>query len=100
MSHQGLISPEEVLGVARGADEQEVRRAYLAKVREFPPDQAPEQFQLISEAYELLKDPRILLGMKMSQAAAREFPMELLEERKDRFRFAGMNAWLKAMKAP
>jgi curved DNA-binding protein CbpA len=50
-------SPHRILGVAANAGADEIRAAYLAKVRQFPPDRDPERFREIHAAYELLNDP-------------------------------------------
>jgi molecular chaperone DnaJ len=53
----------EVLGVARGADEGEVKKAFRALARELHPDvnnhdpAAEEKFKEAAEAYEVLSDP-------------------------------------------
>lgn len=39
-------------------DDAQIKQAYLAKVRAFPPDHAPEQFQQIRAAYELIQNKR------------------------------------------
>ena len=52
------MNPYEILGVAENASEQEIRTAYLSKVKEFPPDQSPQEFEGIRDAYEALRDPR------------------------------------------
>jgi molecular chaperone DnaJ len=55
--------PYEVLGVARDADEQEVKKAFRGLARELHPDvnahdpQAEEKFKEAAEAYEILSDP-------------------------------------------
>jgi DnaJ-class molecular chaperone len=54
----------EVLGVARGASETEVKRAFRRLARELHPDvnahdpEAEEKFKQAAEAYEVLSDPR------------------------------------------
>ena len=55
--------PYEVLGVSRGADEQEVKKAFRRLARELHPDvnkhdpEAEEKFKEAAEAYEVLTDP-------------------------------------------
>lgn len=52
-----MTDPYEILGVAPGADEAQIRSRYLQLVREFPPDRAPERFAEIRAAYDDLRDP-------------------------------------------
>src|SRR5258708_20540427 len=52
----------ETLGVSRGADAEEVKRAYRKQARKYHPDvskekNAEEKFKNVQEAYEVLKDP-------------------------------------------
>jgi molecular chaperone DnaJ len=55
--------PYEVLGVARGADEREIKRTFRTLARELHPDvnrhdpEAEEKFKEAAEAYEILSDP-------------------------------------------
>ena len=48
----------EVLEVDEGADDQAIKAAYLAKVRQFPPEQAPREFQRIRTAFEAISTER------------------------------------------
>ncbi|MCX2830330.1 DnaJ C-terminal domain-containing protein [Microbulbifer thermotolerans] len=52
----------QILGLERGADQAEIKRAYRKLARKYHPDvskeeEAEERFKEISEAYEVLKDP-------------------------------------------
>jgi curved DNA-binding protein CbpA len=47
----------EILGVARAASSAELKSAYLRLIREFTPENDPERFRLISEAYRTLSHP-------------------------------------------
>jgi curved DNA-binding protein CbpA len=48
-----------VLGLRRGASEREIKRAYFALVREYPPEETPEQFKIIRAAYEKLRTAQV-----------------------------------------
>jgi hypothetical protein len=52
------MNPNEILGVPSNASEEQIRAAWLAKVKEFPPDRAPAEFERIRDAYDTLRDPR------------------------------------------
>jgi curved DNA-binding protein CbpA len=47
--------PYAVLGLKRGASLAEVKKAYFALVREYPPEQQPDAFKQIRRAYERLR---------------------------------------------
>ena len=49
-------SAYQILGVPHDASPERVRKAYLTKVRLFPPEEAPERFKAIRKAYGQLKD--------------------------------------------
>jgi curved DNA-binding protein CbpA len=49
-------SPYEILEVSETAAFEEIRKAYLAKVRLSPPERNPEGFKVIQKAYAVLKD--------------------------------------------
>ena len=90
--------PGKILGVSIDADEEEIRAAYLQKIREYPPDRSPEEFEKIRDAYELLHDPRKrarLLFLSVDPGA----PLaSLLDEVQGVRKFVGPEPWLAAMK--
>ncbi len=90
--------PWEVLGVTAEATSEEVRRAYLEKLRQYPPDRAPEEFERIRDAYEKLSDS----SMRLVAIIANEKPVDsvlyLLDSVKYERAFVGHNAWLAAIK--
>lgn len=53
-----LGDPRQILGVGLEATDDDVRAAYLRRVKEFPPDRSPAEFERIRDAYELLRDRR------------------------------------------
>lgn len=50
--------PFAVLGVSDDADDETIKRRYLALVRAFPPDREPERFQAFRRAYEATSGKR------------------------------------------
>src|SRR2546430_16074166 len=54
----------ETLGVARGADTEDIRKAYRKLARKYHPDLNPgdktseERFKKVQEAYDVLSDPK------------------------------------------
>ena len=94
MSNQ---EPHVVLGVAADAGEEEIRAAYLRKVREFPPDRAPQEFEKIRDAYDVLRDPR-RRARRLLTADPMQPLSSLLEGRVRARRFAGPEAWLAVLK--
>ena len=59
-----MLNAYDVLGVAAGADREEIRAAYVDLAKQLHPDrnagseQAKQRFQEVNQAYELLKDPK------------------------------------------
>ena len=49
--------PYKVLGLARNANQSEIKKAYFGLVRQYPPETEQERFQEIRAAYEILRSP-------------------------------------------
>lgn len=56
-----MKTPFEILGVDETADDQLIKKAYLAEVRRFPPERFPEEFKRIREAYEKISTAKARL---------------------------------------
>jgi hypothetical protein len=93
------MSAAEILGVAANASEDEVRSAYLEKVKQFPPDRSPEEFERIRDAYEKLRDPRSR-AKAMLIAPDTNLPLvSLVDSIKRRRIFAGPQPWREVLKS-
>jgi len=51
-----MKTPYEILAVAERATDNEIKQAYLHKVKLYPPDRDHEKFQQIHSAYEAIKN--------------------------------------------
>jgi curved DNA-binding protein CbpA len=89
--------PWAVLGVPPDADEEQVRAAYLARVKEHPPDRAGEQFERIRDAYHLLRDPHRRGQRRLLSADPRAKLISLLPEGVATRRYLGPGPWLAAL---
>lgn len=88
------MDPRKVLGIALDAGEEEIRAAYLRKVKEHPPDRSPAEFEKIRDAYETLRDPRRRMR-EMLLSAKPDAPFaDLIAGRTPPRRFAGPQAWM------
>ncbi|MCD6386581.1 tetratricopeptide repeat protein [Candidatus Sumerlaeota bacterium] len=47
-----------ILNVRKGASDEEIKRAYVALVKKYDPENHVEQFMIIKDAYERLRDPK------------------------------------------
>ena len=94
-----MMNPHELLGVSAHASEEELRAAYLKKVKEFPPDQAPEQFEIMRDAYDALRDPRQRTQAVLTNADFMKPLVRLLDGRKARRIYAGPQAWREVLQA-
>lgn len=90
-------SPWAVLGVDEHGTDDAIRKAYLRKTREHPPEREPEAFERIREAYDTLRDPVRRATWRLL-ALDPEAPLAgLLDEHPPPRRFAGLEAWLAAL---
>ena len=91
--------PRQVLGVSPEAGDEEIRAAYLGKVKEYPPDRAPREFEQVRDAYEALRDPRRrtrhLLAIDPKQPLT-----SLLDGKVAERRFTGPEPWLAVLREP
>jgi curved DNA-binding protein CbpA len=53
-----MIDPYRVLGVEPEASDEAIRAAYLAAIRQSPPERDRERFANVREAYEAISDQR------------------------------------------
>jgi len=90
--------PYAVLDLPENANESEIRAAYLRKVKEFPPDRAPSEFERVRDAYEFLRDPKVR-ARRMLHAVDPLAPLvSVLGPAEGERRFVGPRLWLDALK--
>lgn len=92
----GEFNPWEVLGVTQDSSDEAIRAAYLALVRANPPESAPDAFERIRDAYEILRDPRQRMRHMLSADPTESFDSLLDRHPPDR-RFVGPQPWLDAL---
>jgi hypothetical protein len=93
------MTPYERLGVPASASEVEIRAAYLEKVKEFPPDRSPEEFEAIRDAYEALRDPRRRFRTMLEATDFTRPLASLIAVRKPHRVFAGPQLWREVLKS-
>jgi curved DNA-binding protein CbpA len=60
-----MSDPYVILGLAPDADDEAVRRAYLAAVAACPPERDPQRFESLRGAYEALRTRRARLAQAL-----------------------------------
>jgi DnaJ-domain-containing protein 1 len=93
-----MTDPREVLGVNQDAGEEEIRAAYLRKVKEHPPDRSPEEFERIRDAYDSLREPRRRMRDSLLSVDPFATFVSVLELKTRQRRFAGPQPWLEVLK--
>ena len=90
--------PYEVLGVSPDADDERIRAAYLGKIKQYPPDRSPAEFEQVRDAYDLLRDRRRRTQHTLFSVDP-DAPLESLLVGMDNDRqFAGPGPWLAVLK--
>jgi DnaJ-domain-containing protein 1 len=87
-----------ILGIAPEANDEEIRSAYLRKVKEHPPDRAGQEFERVRDAYEVLRDPRKRVRNMIMSINPRQRLASLLDERQAERRFTGPDPWLAVLR--
>ncbi len=92
------FDPYRVLGIGQDAGDEQIRAAYLAKLKQFPPDRSPDEFEKVRDAYELLRDRRKRAHHTLFSIDP-DAPLEsLLEGMNTRRQFTGPGPWLAVLK--
>jgi curved DNA-binding protein CbpA len=90
--------PLVVLGVRADAGDAEIRSAYLRKVKQFPPDRSPEEFERVRDAYDVLRDRRRRVAHFLFSIDPSAPLDSLLENAGSEAKFAGPEPWLAVLK--
>lgn len=60
-----MLDPYQLIGVDANSDDQDIRKAYLQKLRQYPPAQNQHKFQQIRQAYDLIKDEESRISARL-----------------------------------
>ena len=92
--------PYELLEIAETVDQKEIRRAYLQKIREYPPEHSPAKFQEVVQAYQLIKNEternRLRIFGMPGDESSRKLS-DLVVAPLDTRNKIGIKAWLKLL---
>lgn len=93
-----IPDPYAVLGLGPGAEDEQIRAAYLAKLKQFPPDRAPAEFEQVRDAYALLRDRRRRAQHTLFSVNPEARLESLLDGMDNDRQFAGPGPWLAVLK--
>jgi curved DNA-binding protein CbpA len=93
-----LPDPWEVLGVAREAGDEQIRAAYLRKLKQFPPDRSSAEFEQVRDAYELLRDRRQRLRYFLFSIDPLAPLDSVFGSVSGQRKFVGLKPWLEVLK--
>jgi curved DNA-binding protein CbpA len=75
-----MSDPYSVLGLPPESADDTIRRRYLQLVRQFSPEQHPDRFAAIRQAYEQLRDLNTRLRYRLFEAGKNESVDAIIEE--------------------
>lgn len=90
--------PRKLLGVGCGATEEDIRKAYLSKIKEYPPERSPVEFEKIRDAYDVLRTPRKRIYAMLDSVDPSASIESLFDGATIKRRFVGPAPWLAALK--
>ncbi len=89
------MNPYQLLGISDDSEDDEtIRQAWLEAVRRFPPDEHPERFARMRQAYELIRDRESRYRLRMFGDPASRDTGALLELFPAERNHAGPALWL------
>ena len=91
-------SPHNILGVTQDATPEEIRAAYLNKIKEYPPEQFPAEFERVRDAYAILSDASYRSRLMLQSVNPDASLESLFDNQKQTRQFVGPEAWLAAMR--
>jgi curved DNA-binding protein CbpA len=91
------VDPHSILGISKDSGEEEIRRAYLEKIRQYPPDRSPEEFERIRDAYAVLNNPLHRMRAQLFSVDPDQSLVALLDNLEAKRDFTGPGPWLAAM---
>ena len=92
-----MMDARQVLDISVDAGEEEIRAAYIRRVKEHPPDRSPEEFERIRDAYESLRDPRRRMRDRLVAVDPLAPFASVIELSARPRRFAGPRLWLEVL---
>jgi curved DNA-binding protein CbpA len=98
LSELPIPDPYAVLGLGSGAEDEQIRAAYLAKLKQFPPDRSPAEFEQVRDAYELLRDQRRRAQHTLFSVNPEARLESLLDGVDNDRKFVGPGPWLAVLK--
>jgi curved DNA-binding protein CbpA len=75
-----MTDPYAILGLPPDSDDDTIRRRYLQLVRQYSPEQHPEKFAAVRQAYEKLRDVTTRLRYRLFEAGRNESVDALIQE--------------------